>query len=134
MLNRCEHASRSGRGRALRGLVASVEFFGMFFAGGAGGAQAADGASSSLLHVRRAAVASDSQSASEAGAESLRAGGNAVDAACATALVLGVVDPFASGLGGGGFALVYLAKANRVFALDFRETAPMALAARPDSA
>jgi gamma-glutamyltranspeptidase/glutathione hydrolase len=104
-----------------------VEFFGMFFAGGAGGAQAADGASSSLLHVRRAAVASDSQAASEAGAESLRAGGNAVDAACATALALGVVDPFASGLGGGGFALVYLARTDKTVALDFREAAPSGL-------
>jgi len=83
-----------------------------------------------FLHASHAAVASDSQAASAAGVEMLKSGGNAVDAACATTLALGVTNPFASGLGGGGFALVYLAKTGKALALDFRETAPSALAAR----
>lgn len=81
------------------------------------------------LRVATAAVASDNAQASAAGLASLKAGGNAMDAACATALALGVVHPFASGIGGGGFALVYLAKERRLFALDFRERAPAAIRA-----
>jgi len=75
-------------------------------------------------------VATDSRLASQAGARVLAAGGSAADAACATTLALGVVNPFASGLGGGGFALIYSAKTGKVDVLDFRETAPAAL--RPE--
>ncbi len=82
-------------------------------------------------HASHGLVASDSALASGIGARVLAGGGNAVDAACATALALGVVHPFASGLGGGGMALVYQASTGQVFALDFRETAPAAL--RPES-
>jgi gamma-glutamyltranspeptidase/glutathione hydrolase len=75
------------------------------------------------------AVAADHELASRAGAEILAQGGNAVDAAIATALALGVVQPAGSGLGGGGFLLVRL-KDGSVRAIDFRETAPQR--ARPD--
>jgi gamma-glutamyltranspeptidase/glutathione hydrolase len=81
------------------------------------------------LRVARAAVASDHPLASAAGVAALKAGGNAVDAACAAALVLGVVHPDASGIGGGGFALVHIAKDGQTRALDFRERAPAALTA-----
>jgi len=54
----------------------------------------------------------------------LRKGGNAVDAAIATALALGVVGPGGSGLGGGGFAVVWSAKEHRAMVIDFREVAP----------
>lgn len=68
-------------------------------------------------------VAADHELASRAGADILAQGGNAVDAAIATALALGVVQPAGSGLGGGGFLLVRK-KDGSVHALDFREIAP----------
>ena len=72
----------------------------------------------------RAAIATPHPLASEAGAAILRRGGNAVDAAIAAAFTLTVVGQQSSGLGGGGFALVYLAGEGKVHAFDFRELAP----------
>src|SRR5262245_56489108 len=81
------------------------------------------------LKAPHAAVASDHPLASAAGLAALKGGGNAVDAACATALALGIVQPQGSGIGGGGFALIYIAKEKKTFALDFRERAPAGLTA-----
>ncbi len=71
-------------------------------------------------------VAADDERASRAGADVLAAGGNAADAAVATALALGVTSPGGSGLGGGGFFVYWDQKNQRVSVLDFRETAPAA--------
>ncbi|MGA9724740.1 MAG: gamma-glutamyltransferase [Candidatus Binatus sp.] len=75
-------------------------------------------------------VVSESDDAARAGVEILKQGGNAVDAAVATALAVGVTNPASCGIGGGGFMLIYMAKAHAFYALDYRETAP--LQARPD--
>jgi gamma-glutamyltranspeptidase / glutathione hydrolase len=62
--------------------------------------------------------------ASDAGLAILKQGGNAVDAATATALAISVVEPFSAGIGGGGFLLLRRAQTGTVQALDFRERAP----------
>ena len=71
--------------------------------------------------------------ATQAAIDVLRSGGNAVDAAVAAAGVLGVVEPFSCGIGGGGFMVIYDAKRRRVDTIDSRETAPAGLAARTPS-
>jgi len=68
-------------------------------------------------------VAAEPQAA-EAGVAMLQKGGNAFDAASATALALGVVEPGSSGVGGGGFFLLYIAREDRYVMIDAREISP----------
>ena len=64
--------------------------------------------------------------AAQAGADMLARGGNAIDAAAAIQFVLNVVEPQFSGIGGGGFMMIHLAKKDKTFAIDGREKAPAA--------
>ena len=91
---------------------------------GLGQAASVPAASRPTLRGTGGAVSSDEKAATEAGLEILRQGGNAVDAAVATALALAVVQPEAGNLGGGGFAVVKLG--DEILHLDFREEAPAA--------
>jgi gamma-glutamyltranspeptidase/glutathione hydrolase len=57
----------------------------------------------------------------------LHRGGNAVDAAVAASFAISVIRPQSTGIGGGGFFLLYLAKSKKTVAIDFRERAPLAV-------
>jgi gamma-glutamyltranspeptidase / glutathione hydrolase len=72
------------------------------------------------------AVASAEFNASKAGINTLKAGGNAIDAAVAVASTLGVTEPFVAGPGGGGFMVIYLARTHQVVTIDGREKCPAA--------
>ena len=78
-----------------------------------------------IATARHGMVAAANREASEAGAEMLQRGGNAVDAAVATSFAISVIRPQSTGIGGGGFLLLYLAKEQKTLAIDFRERAPL---------
>jgi len=73
---------------------------------------------------RDGVAATVDQQGTQAAIDALRRGGNAVDAAIAAAGVLGVVEPYSCGVGGGGFLSVYTARDGKVHTIDARETAP----------
>jgi gamma-glutamyltranspeptidase/glutathione hydrolase len=77
--------------------------------------------------VTHAAIATSSPIATKVGVAVLKSGGSAVDAAVAVALALGVLQPHACGIGGGGIALFYEAKTGAVWTLDFLSVSPAAV-------
>src|SRR5215470_2509497 len=81
----------------------------------------------SMVVAKGGIVASESPLASEAGVRILESGGNAVDAAIATNAMMGVVEPMMNGIGGDLFAIVYDAKANKLYGLNASGWAPRAL-------
>jgi len=76
--------------------------------------------------AQQAAIATAHPLATQAGEKVLRQGGNAFDAAVAIAATLAVVEPYSSGLGGGGFFLLHRASDHFEVMIDARETAPLA--------
>jgi gamma-glutamyltranspeptidase / glutathione hydrolase len=89
----------------------------------------ADGGIASAAQAHHQMVAAEGELAAKAGLEILRRGGNAVDAAAAVSLALGVTNSASCGIGGGGFMLIYLAKTGQLYAIDYRERAPAAASA-----
>jgi gamma-glutamyltranspeptidase / glutathione hydrolase len=76
------------------------------------------------VHSKNGLVASQHYLASNVGATILNSGGNAIDAAIATGLMLGTVEPWMSGPGGGGYMTIYLAKEKTVKVVEFGMRAP----------
>jgi len=86
----------------------------------------------SQVTATHAALATSSPAATQIGLRVMKDGGNAIDAAVAVSFALAVLEPKATGLGGGGFLTYYDAESGGVWTLDFREAAPAA-AKRPAS-
>ena len=85
------------------------------------------GQTRSMVISRNGIVAAESPLAAQAGVRILEQGGNAVDAAIASNAMMGAVEPMMNGIGGDLFAIVYDAKANKVYGLNASGWAPKGL-------
>jgi gamma-glutamyltranspeptidase/glutathione hydrolase len=104
-------------GMIRRGAVRAIAVMAVLAIGGNAGA----------VEGKNGMVAAEHELAAQAGLRILQGGGNAIDAACAAALAVGVTNPSSCGIGGGGFMLIYFAKTAKLYALNYRERAPMAV-------
>ena len=114
--------------RSLTSVTLTLTF--ALFVGAAGNAVADSAVELGVPGVRGGVVTTSEPIAAQVGAEILRQGGNAIDAMVAVQTVLGLVEPQSSGIGGGGFMVIYLADERRTVIVDSREEAPAA--ATPD--
>ena len=117
------HAERMSRPRAIWARAAALLLLALAVLALPSGANAAD----APVRASHAMIAAAHPAAAEAGARILAAGGGAIDAAIAAQMVLGLVEPQSSGIGGGGFLLHYDAARDSVESYDGRETAPAAV-------
>ena len=117
------HAKRVRRPRAIWARAAALLLLVLAVLALPSGVNAAD----APVRASNAMIAAAHPAAAEAGARILAAGGAAVDAAIAAQMVLGLVEPESSGIGGGGFLLHYDAARDSVESYDGRETAPAAV-------
>ena len=124
-MNKQEHSvhRRSGAREILNTVVAALAAIVLL---GPAIATAGDKASLGVPGVRGGVVTTSEPAAARAGRAILEAGGNAIDAAAAVAFALNVVEPQSSGIGGGGFMIIYLAKEKETVVVDSRERTPAA--------
>src|SRR5229473_8664257 len=128
-------AGKTGKGQGMNHQVQAVKkacFLCMFVAEMIGSlcspASAQDrGQARSMVISKNGIVAAESPLAAQAGVRILEGGGNAVDAAIATNAMMGVVEPMMNGIGGDLFAIVYDAKANKLYGLNASGWAPKGL-------
>ncbi len=119
------------RARSLRHLIALLAA-GVALALGVGAsADVGSGSGPPTAVGTGGAAATVERLATQAAIDTLRRGGNAVDASVAAAAVLGVTEPFSCGIGGGGFMVLHRARGDKTTTVDHRERAPSAM--RPDS-